>query len=107
VNLSRLQGSEQTMADVQTKRTGPRRPRSVQDPFLLALHRERIPVSIFLVNGIKLQGEIEGFDQFVVVLRNNAMQAIYKHAISTIVPARSVRLPEHRDEEDAEEDPTA
>jgi host factor-I protein len=59
------------------------------------------------VNGIKLQGEIEGFDQFLVVLRNNAVQAVYKHAISTIVPTRSVRLPEHRDEDDAEEDSAA
>jgi host factor-I protein len=94
------------MTNVQTKKTGPRRPRSLQDPFLLALHREQIPVYIFLVNGIKLQGEIEGFDQFVVLLRNNAMQAVYKHAISTIVPTRSVRLPEHRDEDDAEGDST-
>jgi host factor-I protein len=64
-------------------------------------------VSVFLVNGIKLQGEIEGFDQFVVLVRNTAMQAVYKHAISTIVPMRSVRLPELHDEEDAEDDSTA
>ena len=92
------------MTNVQTKKTEPKRPRSLQDPFLIALHREQIPVSIFLVSGIKLQGEIEGFDQFVVVLRNNAMQVVYKHAISTIVPTRSVRLPEYRDEEDDEGD---
>jgi host factor-I protein len=90
---------EQPMTNVRRNKT-----RSLQDPFLLALNREQIPVSIFLVNGIKLQGEIAGFDQFMVVLRNNAMQAVYKHAISTIVPTRSVRLPEHRDEEDAEGD---
>jgi host factor-I protein len=80
------------MAMIQTKKTAPARRRLLQDPFLLALHKERIPVSIYLVNGIKLQGEIESFDQFVVLLRNSAMQAVYKHAISTIVPARNLRL---------------
>lgn len=65
---------------------------SLQDPFLNALRRERIPVSIFLVNGIKLQGQIESFDQFVVLLKNNVSQMIYKHAISTVVPARNVKL---------------
>ena len=65
---------------------------ALQDPFLNILRKERIPVSIFLVNGIKLQGQIESFDQFVVLLRNNVNQMIYKHAISTIVPARSVKI---------------
>lgn len=65
---------------------------SLQDPFLNALRRERIPVSIFLVNGIKLQGTIESFDQFVVLLRNTVSQMVYKHAISTVVPARNVRI---------------
>ncbi|MBX4180808.1 RNA chaperone Hfq [Sodalis sp. CWE] len=63
---------------------------SLQDPFLNTLRREHIPVSIYLLNGIKLQGRIESFDQFVIVLRNTVSQIIYKHAISTIVPARSV-----------------
>ncbi len=49
-------------------------------------------MSIYLVNGIKLQGQIESFDQFVVLLRNSVSQMIYKHAISTIVPARAVKL---------------
>ena len=66
---------------------------SLQDPFLNALRKERIPVSIYLVNGIKLQGQIDSFDQFVVLLRNTVNQMVYKHAISTIVPARNVRLP--------------
>lgn len=66
---------------------------SLQDPFLNALRKERIPVSIFLVNGIKLQGQIESFDQFVVLLKNNVSQMIYKHAISTVVPTRNVKLP--------------
>jgi host factor-I protein len=65
---------------------------SLQDPFLNALRRERIPVSVYLVNGIKLQGTIESFDQFVVLLRNTVSQMVYKHAISTVVPARNVRL---------------
>jgi len=66
---------------------------NLQDPFLNALRKERIPVSIFLVNGIKLQGQVESFDQFVLLLKNNVSQMVYKHAISTIVPSRSVRLP--------------
>ncbi|MBK6960519.1 MAG: RNA chaperone Hfq [Gammaproteobacteria bacterium] len=65
---------------------------NLQDPFLNLLRKERIPVSIFLVNGIKLQGQIESFDQFVVLLKNTVSQMVYKHAISTVVPARPVRL---------------
>lgn len=65
---------------------------SLQEPYLNALRKEKVPVSIFLVNGIKLQGTIESFDQFVVLLRNNVSQMIYKHAISTVVPARNIRL---------------
>ena len=65
----------------------------MQDPFLNILRKERIPVSVYLVNGIKLQGQIESFDSFVVLLRNGTSQMIYKHAISTIVPARAVRIP--------------
>ncbi|HTQ36876.1 MAG TPA: RNA chaperone Hfq [Steroidobacteraceae bacterium] len=66
---------------------------SLQDPFLNALRKERVPVSIYLVNGIKLQGTIDSFDQFVVLLKNSVNQMVYKHAISTVVPARNVRLP--------------
>src|SRR5690242_1038126 len=65
---------------------------SLQDPFLNALRRERVPVSIYLVNGIKLQGTIESFDQFVVLLRNQVSQMVYKHAISTVVPSRNVKV---------------
>ena len=64
---------------------------SLQEPFLNALRKEKVPVSIYLVNGIKLQGQIESFDQFVVLLKNSVSQMVYKHAISTIVPARNVR----------------
>ena len=65
---------------------------SLQDPFLNALRKERIPVSIYLVNGIKLQGQIDSFDQFVVLLRNSVSQMVYKHAISTVVPGRAVNF---------------
>jgi host factor-I protein len=87
---------------------------SLQDPFLNALRRERVPVSIYLVNGIKLQGTIESFDQFVVLLRNTVSQMVYKHAISTVVPARNVRVgpgggyvqsaTEHDNDDDEDED---
>lgn len=66
---------------------------SLQDPFLNILRKEKIAVSIYLVNGIKLQGQVESFDQFVVLLKNSVNQMVYKHAISTIVPARAVKLP--------------
>jgi host factor-I protein len=66
---------------------------TLQDPFLNALRKERVPVSIFLVNGIKLQGQVESFDQFVVLLKNSVSQLVYKHAISTIVPARNIKMP--------------
>lgn len=65
---------------------------TLQEPFLNALRKERIPVSIYLVNGIKLQGHAESFDQFVVLLGNTVSQLVYKHAISTIVPARPIKL---------------
>lgn len=65
---------------------------SLQDPFLNALRRENVPVSIYLVNGIKLQGQIDSFDQFVILLKNSVNQMVYKHAISTIVPARNVNF---------------
>lgn len=64
---------------------------TLQDPFLNTLRKDRIPVSIFLVNGIKLQGQIESFDQYVVLLKNTVSQMVYKHAISTVVPARNPR----------------
>ena len=64
---------------------------TLQDPFLNSLRKDRIPVSIFLVNGIKLQGQIESFDQYVVLLKNTVSQMVYKHAISTVVPARNPR----------------
>lgn len=78
----------------------------VQDPFLNILRKEHIPVSIFLVNGIKLQGQIDSYDQFVILLKNAVNQMIYKHAISTIVPSKSVSLPidgQKKDDHDDDE----
>ena len=69
---------------------------TLQDPYLNALRKERVQVSIYLVNGIKLQGQIESFDQFVVLLKNTVSQMVYKHAISTVVPARNVVSPSRR-----------
>jgi host factor-I protein len=75
----------------------------LQEPYLNALRREHVPVSIFLVNGIKLQGQIESFDQFVVLLKNNVSQMVYKHAISTIVPARNVQIETPHEEAETDE----
>jgi host factor-I protein len=74
---------------------------NLQDNFLNALRKEHIPVSIFLVNGIKLQGKVDSFDQYVVMLKNTSSQMVYKHAISTIVPSKAVKLThdnEHHEE---------
>lgn len=67
----------------------------IQDPYLNALRKEKISVSIYLVNGVKLQGRVDSFDQFVVLLRSNVTQMVYKHAISTIVPMRDPKGYEH------------
>ncbi|MCX4027602.1 RNA chaperone Hfq [Endozoicomonas sp. SM1973] len=75
---------------------------SLQDPYLNVLRKDRIPVSIYLVNGIKLQGQIESFDQFVILLKNTVSQMVYKHAISTVVPTRAVRLPMQGQEQTGE-----
>jgi host factor-I protein len=68
------------------------RKQALQEHFLNALRAERIPVSIFMKNGIKLQGTIESFDPYVVTLKNVTIQVIYKHAISTVVPSRNVSV---------------
>lgn len=65
----------------------------LQDPFLNTLRKEYVSVSIYLINGIKLQGYIESFDQYVVLLRNSSVtQMVYKHAISTVVPSKPVNI---------------
>jgi host factor-I protein len=73
---------------------------TLQDPFLNALRKEKVPVSIYLVNGIKLQGTIDSFDQFVVLLNNSVSQMVYKHAISTVVPSRTVKISSGDNEDD-------
>ena len=73
---------------------------SLQDPFLNALRKEKIPVSIYLVSGIKLQGQVESFDQFVILLKNSVSQMVYKHAVSTVVPARNVKLADSDEDQD-------
>ena len=55
--------------------------------------KKRSPYPFILVNGIKLQGQVDSFDQFVVLLKNSVNQMVYKHAISTIVPSRMVKMP--------------
>ncbi|OUU78923.1 MAG: RNA chaperone Hfq [Gammaproteobacteria bacterium TMED78] len=72
---------------------------SLQDPFLNELRKNSIQVSIYLVNGIKLEGKIESFDQFVILLRNNINQIVYKHAISTVVPTKDIKLTEEFESE--------
>jgi host factor-I protein len=71
---------------------------TLQDPFLNALRKDRIQVAIYLVNGIKLQGQVESFDQFVILLKNSVSQLVYKHAVSTIVPTRNVKMPRADDD---------
>jgi host factor-I protein len=77
---------------------------SLQDPFLNVLRKERVPVAIYLVNGIKLQGQVESFDQFVILLKNTVSQMVYKHAVSTIVPAHAVKMPMVEPPGEAEEE---
>jgi len=65
---------------------------NLQDLFLNQLIEESISVSIYLLNGIKLQGQIESFDQNVIVLNGTSPQLIYKHAVSTIAPSQNFKL---------------
>ena len=66
--------------------------RKLQDLYLNNLRKEKIPVSVFLVNGTRLKGIIKGFDNFVIMLKQNNEQLIYKHAISTISPEKEFTL---------------
>jgi len=65
---------------------------NLQDKFLNKLRKDKIVVSIFLVNGIKLEGVIESFDQYTILLKNKITQSVYKHAVSTIVPTKATKL---------------
>jgi len=77
---------------------------NLQDAFLNAVRKARTPVTIFLVNGVKLQGVVSWFDNFCVLLRRDGQaQLVYKHAISTIMPSAPVQLYEPVQDEDDEE----
>ncbi|MFA4828351.1 MAG: RNA chaperone Hfq [Thermodesulfovibrionales bacterium] len=65
---------------------------NLQDNYLNQLRKDKIPVVIYLINGVRLKGVIKGFDSFVILLKEAAQQMIYKHAISTIVPERDIDL---------------
>lgn len=73
---------------------------NLQDPFLNKLRKEKVTVSIYLVNGIKLHGVVESFDQYVVMLKNSVSQMVYKHAISTVVPSRYIKVDMDEDDDD-------
>src|SRR5258706_13045895 len=88
LKLQAHEGQDKNRSAIMSQQKG----QALQDPFLNTLRKEHVPVSIFLVNGIKLQGQIESFDQFVVLLKNSVSQMIYKHAISTVVPSRPVKF---------------
>lgn len=66
---------------------------SLQDTFLTELCKGKVPVSVFLVNGIKLHGVIDAFDNSTLMLKNSITQMVYKHAISTVVPSKLIHLP--------------
>jgi len=65
---------------------------NLQDTFLNQLRKEKIPVVIYLTNGVRLKGTIRGFDNFVLLLRENTNSLIYKHAISTIIPEKDIEI---------------
>jgi host factor-I protein len=75
---------------------------NVQDVFLNNIRKNKAPVTIFLINGVKLQGIVTWFDNFSVLLRRDAhSQLVYKHAISTIMPTQPIQLFEKEKDEDA------
>lgn len=96
-------GSGQGDGTVTSKKKGKKmaeKPQSLQDAFLNTVRKTRTPVTMFLVNGVKLQGVIPWFDNFSVLLRRDGhSQLVYKHAISTIMPANPLQLFETDDEE--------
>lgn len=77
------------------------RPQNLQDAFLNQVRKQKIPLTIFLVNGVKLNGIVGWFDNFCVLLKRDGIaQLVYKHAISTIMPAEPVKFDDVRDNED-------
>jgi host factor-I protein len=68
------------------------RSQNIQDYYLNQLRKEKTPVVVYLTNGVRLKGVIEGFDNFVILIRENAQLLIYKHAVSTIMPERDIDI---------------
>ena len=76
---------------------------NVQDVFLNHIRKNKLPVTVFLMSGVKLQGVITWFDNFCVLLRRDGhAQLVYKHAISTVMPSTPVQLYEPEEEEEKE-----
>lgn len=67
-------------------------PQSLQDSYLNQLRKDKVPVVVYLTNGVRLKGIIQGFDNFVVILKEATLQLIYKHAISTILPEKDIEI---------------
>ncbi|MBL7048415.1 MAG: RNA chaperone Hfq [Nitrospira sp.] len=77
--------------------------RKLQDVFLNTLRKEKVPVTVFLVNGARIKGTIKGFDNFVIMLQQSTQQLVYKHAVSTIVPDRNIAMKTEETEEPVSE----
>jgi len=77
---------------------------NLQDIFLIQMRKEKIPVTMYLVNGARLTGTIKGFDNFVILLKQDNQQLVYKHAISTIIPEKPVEFMEAIESKKAEQE---
>ena len=80
---------------------------NLQDIFLNQMRKEKIPVTMYLVNGARLTGTIKGFDNFVILLKQDNQQLVYKHAISTIIPEKPLELLEAIESKKAEPEQAA
>lgn len=78
---------------------------NLQDIFLNQMRKEKVPVTIYLVNGARLTGTIKGFDNFVILLKQENQQLVYKHAISTIIPDRPIEISEGAEQKKEEQEP--
>lgn len=77
------------------------KPVNLQDIFLNALRKEKVDVTVFLMNGFQIKGIIRGYDNFVIMIESDGrQQVIYKHAVSTISPARAISLSVLREEQE-------
>lgn len=81
---------------------------NIQDVFLNTIRKRKVPVTVFLASGVKLQGNITGFDNFCVLLRRGPqVQLVYKHTIATVVPSGNISLQSEESVDDAEDAHTA